>query len=55
VLYELHNSSTIALLFFITGIIASSRLAMKAHSLKELAIGYAVGMFPQIILWGFWL
>jgi hypothetical protein len=52
---ELHNSNTIAFLFFITGIVASSRLAMKAHSLKELAIGYAVGMLPQIILWGFWL
>lgn len=53
--YELQNSITIVLLFVLTAIIASSRIVMKAHSIKELIVGYVVGMLPQIILWGFWL
>jgi hypothetical protein len=45
----------IAGLFFLTGIVASSRLVMKAHSPQELLIGYLAGMLPQIVLWYFWL
>jgi hypothetical protein len=45
----------IAIMFFITGIIASSRLVMKAHSVKELVIGYLIGIIPQLSLWYFWL
>ncbi len=45
----------IASFLFVTGLIASSRLEMKAHTLKELAIGYLVGMLPQVGLWYFWL
>lgn len=53
--YGLQNSITIVWLFVLTAIVASSRIVMKAHSIKELIIGYVVGMLPQIILWGFWL
>lgn len=52
---ELNIIYTIASLFLMTGIVASSRLAMKAHTIKELIIGYAVGMFPQVLLWMLWL
>lgn len=56
---SMHNQINIiyliALTFFVTGLIASSRLEMKAHSLKELIIGYGIGMLPQIGLWYFWL
>lgn len=56
---SIHNQENslllIALLFFINGLIASSRLAMKAHTLKELTIGYLVGMIPQIAVWYLWL
>jgi hypothetical protein len=45
----------ISLLFLLSGVIASSRLYMKAHSVKELAIGYLCGMLPQIGLYYFWL
>lgn len=45
----------IAGLFFLTGIVASSRLIMKAHSPNELIVGYVTGMLPQLILWYFWL
>lgn len=53
--YDMKNTVIIASLFFLTGIIASSRLAMKAHNVKELVIGYLSGIIPQIILWYFWL
>lgn len=53
--YDLNMIYTIALLFLIKGIVASSRLAMKAHSMEELVIGYITGMAPQIILWFIWL
>lgn len=42
-------------LFLISGLVATSRLEMKAHSLKELLVGYTVGMIPQIALWYLWL
>jgi hypothetical protein len=45
----------IAIHFLVTGIIASSRLVMKAHTVKELIIGYAIGILPQLGLWYFWL
>lgn len=53
--HELNIIYTIASLFLISGIVASSRLAMKAHTMKELIIGYGAGMVPQIILFWFWL
>lgn len=53
--YELNSIFIIASLFLLNGIIASSRLVMKAHSGKELVIGYLAGMLPQIFMWYFWL
>ena len=43
--------------FFVVSIgwVASSRLVLKAHSNKELFFGFITGLFPQIILWKFWL
>ena len=52
---QVNGTYLIAASFLVTGLIASSRLQMKAHSLKELAVGYAVGMLPQVGLWYFWL
>ncbi len=46
---------TIATLFFFAGVIASSRLYMKAHTMTELVLGYVIGMVPQIGIWYFWL
>ncbi|MGX7667589.1 hypothetical protein [Flavobacterium pedocola] len=37
------------------GCVASSRLYMNAHSVKEILIGIFVGALPQIGLWYFWL
>lgn len=47
--------SSIGFLTLLTGIVASSRLEMKAHNYKELIIGFVVGIAPQIGLWYFWL
>lgn len=46
---------SISILTLLTGIIATSRLEMKAHDLKELTIGFLVGIIPQVALWFFWL
>ena len=43
------------LLFFITGIVATSRLYMQAHTLKELLIGYVIGVLPQVLFFYVWL
>ena len=53
--YEQNIIFTIALLFLLSGIVASSRLAMRAHTMKELIVGYGAGMLPQVLLWCFWL
>jgi hypothetical protein len=52
---ELNIVYTIATLFLTTGIIATSRLYMKAHTMEELLIGYVAGMLPQVVLWAIWL
>jgi hypothetical protein len=46
---------TIAFLFLLIGIVATSRLYMKAHTITELVIGIVLGSIPQIVLWRFWL
>lgn len=54
-----HNEvNVINILIFImimNGLIASSRLVMKAHTHKELLIGFLVGALPQIGFLPFWL
>tara|TARA_R110000868_G_scaffold358128_2_gene619632 strand:+ start:598 stop:1203 length:606 start_codon:yes stop_codon:yes gene_type:complete len=49
------NTILFALLIFINGLIASSRLEMKAHTSKELIIGVLAGSIPQILLMPLWL
>ena len=56
---SIHNQSQniaiIAILIIINGLVALSRLEMKAHTPKELIIGFLLGSLPQLLLWGFWL
>jgi hypothetical protein len=49
------NSYWIAFLVFMNGVVASSRLEMKAHTPKELIIGFFLGTIPQLFLLQFWL
>jgi hypothetical protein len=53
--YQVDLSSYIALLLLLNGLVASSRLAMQAHTYQELAIGLGLGALPQLGLWWFWL
>ena len=46
---------SIAFLVLINGLVASSRLEMKAHNNTELIIGFVIGSIPQVALWFFWL
>lgn len=50
-----NNLLLIASLLVLNGIVATSRLEMKAHTNSELIIGFFVGLLPQIVVWKFWL
>jgi hypothetical protein len=52
---QTNNIVIICILLLINGIVATSRLEMKAHTNKELIIGFFVGLLPQILVWKFWL
>lgn len=53
--FSINTNGTLALLSVIIGLVASSRLHLKAHSVIELIIGFFVGLFPQLILLNYWL
>ncbi len=53
-----HQSNTLYIIPFLilmNGFVASSRLEMKAHTPKELILGFAVGSIPQLLLLYLWL
>lgn len=56
---SLHNQANhllpIAFLIMINGIIAASRIYMKAHSMTEIVIGFFAGVIPQLALLYLWL
>ncbi len=45
----------IAFLILSSGLVASSRLQEKEHSLKGIFLGSIAGIVPQVILWFVWL
>jgi hypothetical protein len=49
------NSYWIAFLVLMNGVVASSRLEMKAHTPRELLIGFIWGITPQLFLLPYWL
>ncbi len=52
-----HTPNTVLIvgLVLINGLVASSRLIMKAHTFKELIIGLLTGSIPQMLLLLLWL
>ena len=56
---SIHNQFSahywIAFFVLMNGIVASSRLEMKAHTPKELVIGFVLGTIPQLFLLHLWL
>lgn len=53
--YKLNMIPHIAILMIITGLTATSRLHMKAHTPGELFWGIIVGFIPQILVFQLWL
>jgi membrane-associated phospholipid phosphatase len=45
----------IAFLILMNGLIAASRLYMKAHTMTEIVLGFLAGTIPQLALWYCWL
>jgi len=52
---QTQNTYMIAFFVLMNGVVASSRLEMKAHTPKELVIGFLLGLIPQLLLLRFWL
>jgi hypothetical protein len=52
---QTQNINMIAFFVLMNGVVASSRLEMKAHTNKELVIGFLLGVIPQLLLLRFWL
>ena len=52
---EINTINTVAFFVILNGLVASSRLVMKAHSNKELIIGFLCGAIPQGVLFYFCL
>jgi membrane-associated phospholipid phosphatase len=53
--FELNITLALSLLTVATGLVATSRLYLKAHSRTELLIGFMVGSLSQLFLVKFWL
>lgn len=49
------NLIMISFIVLMNGFVASSRLELKAHTTKELVIGFLCGVFPQLFLLPLWL
>ena len=52
---QTRNINWITFLVLMNGLVASSRLEMKAHTPKELVIGFLLGIIPQLLLFRFLL
>ena len=52
---QMHNPYWPALLILLSGIVASSRLEMNAHTSREILIGMFVGIMPQLLFLYLWL
>jgi hypothetical protein len=50
VYYMLNNILIIMLLFLISGLVASSRLILQAHSSKEIYLGYLLGFLSVLLI-----
>jgi membrane-associated phospholipid phosphatase len=48
--YGYKNTSFLSILIALNGLVASSRLSMKAHTKIELLLGFIIGALPQIII-----
>lgn len=52
---KIQSTFIIATMILLNGFVASSRLEMKAHTKKELILGFTLGALPQLLLLILWL
>ncbi len=53
--FHINIIGSIALIFVISGAVASSRIHLKAHNGIELVVGFLIGIIPQLIALNYWL
>lgn len=53
--FQMHNPYWPALLILLSGVVASSRLEMNAHTSREILIGLFIGIMPQLLFLYLWL
>lgn len=53
--FEMNAIYSFALLVLLNGLIATSRLELKAQTYKEILFGFFIGFVPQLVLTYFWL
>lgn len=53
--FEINITLALSLLIFATGLVTTSRLYFRAHSLPEVLIGFFIGLISQLLTIKFWL
>ena len=53
--FEINITLAIGTITLLSGLVASSRLYLKAHTITELLIGFIVGACSQLFVFKFWL
>ena len=53
--YHIRFLNLIAFFVVCSGLVASSRLQTKAHTMGEITLGILIGVIPQVGLWFIWL
>ncbi len=53
--FEINITLALSVLILLTGLVATSRLYLKAHSKAELVIGFFIGLVSQLLTVKFWL
>lgn len=53
--YQLNITFALSILILMIGIVGSSRLYLKAHTISELILGLAIGVIPQLLVMYDWL
>ena len=53
--FEINITIAIGLITLLSGLVTSSRLYLKAHTIPELILGFLIGASSQLYLFKFWL
>ena len=53
--FEINITLAISLLTLAIGLVTTSRIYLKAHSVPELTVGFLIGLLSQLLLIQFWL